>query len=67
MVRAAARQTWSSGMLGVVMGVLFLVLAVWVHKQAHVVTTAMLGGMGLIIFGYGFFRLTAERVPRHDK
>lgn len=67
MVRAADRQVWSSGMLGVVMGVLFLALAVWVHKQAHVVTTAMLGGMGLVLLGHGFFRLTAERLPRQDK
>ncbi|MFO0798320.1 MAG: hypothetical protein U0804_12655 [Gemmataceae bacterium] len=63
-MRTADRQTWSSGMLGVVMGSLFLALAVWVHKEAHLVTTAMLGGMGLIIFGHGFFRLVAERLPR---
>lgn len=64
MVRAADRQTWSSGMLGVVMGVLFLGLAVWIHKDAHLVFTAMLGGMGLIFVCHGFVRLTAERVPR---
>lgn len=66
-MRAADRQTWSSGMLGVVMGLLFLGLAVWTHKEAHVVITAMLGGMGLIIFGHGFFRLTAERLPRQER
>jgi hypothetical protein len=67
MVRAADRQTWSSGMLGVVMGVLFLAIAVWTHKEAHVVMTTMLGGMGLILLGHGFVRLTAERFPRQDK
>ncbi len=67
MVRAANRQMWSSGMLGVVMGALFLTIAVWTHKEAHVVMTAMLGGMGLILLCHGFVRLTADRYPRQDR
>jgi hypothetical protein len=63
-MRAADRQTWSSGMLGVVMGALFLAIAVWTHKDVHVVMTALTGGMGLIFLCHGFVRLTAERFPR---
>ncbi|QDU20578.1 hypothetical protein [Urbifossiella limnaea] len=63
-MRTADRQVWSSGMLGVVMGVLFLALAVWTYKEVHVMLTALTGGMGLIFLGHGFFRLTAERFPR---
>jgi hypothetical protein len=51
-------------MLGVVMGALFLALAVWTYKDVHVVMTTMMGGMGLIFFCHGFVRLTVERFPR---
>jgi len=66
-MRAADRQVWSSGMLGVVMGALFLAFAAWIHKDVHLVVVSMLGVMGLIFLGHGFFRLVAERLPRQDR
>jgi hypothetical protein len=62
-MKTANAQARSSGLYLVLSGALFLAIGGWGYTERNQFLAAFLGGLGLIMLGFGLVRLTTERFP----
>jgi hypothetical protein len=65
-MRTANAQNRASGLMAVLIGLVFLPIGVWGYTANHPLLM-LFGGLGLIFFVFGFVRLVAERYPTSEK
>jgi hypothetical protein len=62
-MKTANAQTRSTGIYGIVTGLLFLAFAGWSYTERNTFLTFFNGGVGLVLLVFGAVRLTREQYP----
>ena len=63
LIRTANRQVRSTGVYGIVTGILFVGFGIWSYTSGETFLPVFFGAIGLVLFALGFVRLTREKYP----